>query len=69
MLKKLGGWPVLEKDWNEGEFSWKDSVYKFRKEGFSVDYFIDFSVTTDLKNTTVRIIDVSIYRCACVRTC
>ena len=59
MVKKLGGWPVLEKDWNDGEFSWKDSVYKFRKEGFSVDYFIDFSVTTDLKNTTIRIIDVS----------
>lgn len=59
MLKRLGGWPVLEENWDEGSFTWKDSVYKFRKEGFSVDYFIDFSVATDLKNTTVRIIDVS----------
>lgn len=58
LLKRLGGWPVLENNWSEGDFSWKESVYRFRKEGFSVDYFIDFSVTTDLKNTTVRIIDI-----------
>lgn len=58
MLKKLGGWPVLEKNWDEGSFSWKDSVYRFRKHGYSVDYFIDFSVTTDLKNTTGRVIDI-----------
>lgn len=60
MLKSLGGWPVLEGDkWNEGEFTWKDSVYKFRTAGYSVDYFIDFSISTDLKNTTTRAIDVS----------
>lgn len=60
MLKKLGGWPVLEgESWNESEFTWKDSVYKFRTAGYSVDYFIDFSISTDLKNTTARAIDVS----------
>lgn len=60
MLKSLGGWPVLEGEkWNDAEFTWKDSVYKFRVAGYSVDYFIDFSVSTDLKNTTTRAIDVS----------
>lgn len=60
LLKKLGGWPVLEgTEWNVGEFTWLQSVYKFRDAGFSVDYFIDFSVTTDLKNSTKRTIDVS----------
>ncbi|CAH1724670.1 neprilysin-2 [Aphis gossypii] len=59
MLKSLGGWPVLEGDkWNDAEFTWKDSVYKFRVAGYSVDYFIDFSVSTDLKNTTMRAIDL-----------
>jgi len=59
MLKKLGGWPVLEGDaWDPSEFTWKDSVYKFRQHGYSVDYFIDFSVTTDVKNSTYRIIDL-----------
>lgn len=60
MLKNLGGWPVLEGDrWNEATFTWKDSVYKYRTTGYSVDYFIDFSISTDLKNTTMRAIDVS----------
>lgn len=59
VLKRLGGWPVLEENWDEGSFDWRQSVYKFRKEGFSVDYFFDFSVTADLKNSTRRIIDVS----------
>ena len=61
LLKEFGGWPVLEGDsWNDGAFSWKESVYKFREAGFSVDYFIDFSVGTDLKNSSSRIIDVSL---------
>lgn len=62
MLKSLGGWPVLEAEkWDEGSFTWKDSVYKFRTTGYSVDYFIDFSISTDLKNTTIRAIDVSFH--------
>lgn len=59
-LRKLGGWPVLEGEkWNDGDFTWKDSVYKFRKLGYSVDYFIDFGVSVDLKNNSRRLIDVS----------
>ena len=26
--------------------------------GYSVDYFVDFSVTTDLKNSSWRILDI-----------
>lgn len=60
ILAKLGGWPVLEGDkWKEENFDWKQSVYKFRKVGYSVDYFMDFSVSIDFKNSTKRIIDVS----------
>lgn len=60
LLEKLGGWPVLEgPNWKVGDFDWKETVYKFRKFGYSVDYFIDFSIGVDLKNSTVRIIDVS----------
>lgn len=60
ILTKLGGWPVLEGNtWKENDFDWKTSVYKFRKQGYSVDYFLDFSVGIDLKNSTKRILDVS----------
>ncbi|KAI5630566.1 VLP3p-2, transcript variant X2 [Venturia canescens] len=58
-LKKLGGWPVLDGDlWNDGDFDWRSSVYKFRDAGYSVDYFIDFSIGVDLKNSTKRVIDL-----------
>lgn len=61
ILKDLGGWPVLMGDqWSAGDFNWKDAVYKFRKMGYSVDYFIDFSIGVDLKNSTRRVIDVSL---------
>ncbi|XP_017759283.1 PREDICTED: membrane metallo-endopeptidase-like 1 isoform X2 [Eufriesea mexicana] len=59
ILRKLGGWPILEgEQWNEDDFNWKESVYKFREMGYSVDYFIDFSIGVDLKNSTKRIIDL-----------
>lgn len=61
ILTELGGWPVLEGPmWREADFDWRKSVYKFRKVGYSVDYFIDFSVGVDVKNSTKRIIDVSL---------
>ncbi|XP_056631851.1 neprilysin-2 isoform X2 [Diorhabda sublineata] len=59
VLKELGGWPVLEGiSWNENNFDWKESVYRFRRIGYGVDYFIDFSVVGDVKNSTRRIIDL-----------
>ena len=33
LLTKLGGWPVLEKDWNEELFEWWETNYKFRESG------------------------------------
>ena len=33
-------------------------MYQFRDIGYSVDYFFDFSVTTDLKNSSWRILDI-----------
>lgn len=60
VLKMLGGWPVVDGDaWDPSAFTWIESVYRFREHGYSVDYFIDFSVTTDVKNSTYRVIDVS----------
>ncbi|CAG0923779.1 unnamed protein product, partial [Notodromas monacha] len=59
VLKELGGWPAVAGDaWKEDQFSWTEIVYKFRTMGFSVDYFFDFSIVNDLKNSTWRIIDI-----------
>ncbi|XP_053693911.1 neprilysin-2-like isoform X1 [Sabethes cyaneus] len=59
ILDTLGGWPVLKGDqWDsDSSWSWVKSVKDFRQQGYSTDYFFDFSVGTDLKNSTRRIID------------
>jgi len=59
ILKKMGGWPLLEGPaWNEEGYKWYEMTYKFRENGYSVDYLVDFSVTTDLKNSSWRILDL-----------
>jgi len=59
ILKKLGGWPLLEGPaWSEDGYKWYEMNYKFRENGYSVDYLVDFSVTTDLKNSSWRILDL-----------
>ena len=59
VLKKMGGWPLLEgASWDQDSFKWYEMVYKFRDMGYSVDYMVDFSVTTDLKNSSYRILDL-----------
>ncbi len=58
ILKRLGGWPVLHRDWNDTGYVWYEQVYRLRKAGYSVDYFVDFSVTTDLKNSSWRVLDL-----------
>ena len=59
MLHKMGGWPVLEGDsWDESSFSWIDTVYTFRQHGYSTNYLIDIFIGTDIKNSSVRVINI-----------
>ena len=59
MQEKIGGWPMVKGDeWDKLEWIWQCAVKALRQLGFSTDYLIDFSVETDLKNSTRRIIDV-----------
>jgi len=59
ILKRMGGWPLLEgPTWKEESYKWYEMTYKFRENGYSVDYLVDFSVTTDLKNSSWRILDL-----------
>ena len=61
MLKTLGGWPVLsspDNPWDETTFDWMETVYTFRRHGYSTDYLVDFSIVTDSKNSSWRVIDI-----------
>uniref|UniRef100_A0A4Y0BJM9 Neprilysin, neutral endopeptidase 2 n=1 Tax=Anopheles funestus TaxID=62324 RepID=A0A4Y0BJM9_ANOFN len=59
ILDNLGGWPVLKGDsWDlDSSWSWVKSVKDFRNNGYSTDFFFEFSIVTDSKNSTRRIID------------
>lgn len=59
VLKAIGGWPVLESDWNEAEWTWQKATIKCRENGYSTDYIVDVSVASDLKNSSIRVLDVS----------
>jgi len=59
ILTQMGGWPVVDGDaWDESKFEWNKNLYTNRKLGYSIDYLFDFSVTTNIKNSTWRIIDI-----------
>ena len=45
--------------WTSGSpYTWYEQIYRFREVGYSVDYFLDFSVTTDMKNSSWRVLDL-----------
>jgi hypothetical protein len=56
----MGGWPAVEgAAWDHNRFDWVQNVYINRRLGYSVDLLFDFSITTNIKNSSWRIIDVS----------
>lgn len=59
IIDSFGGWPVVKGDsWDESKWNWTKTTEGFRKLGYSTDYILDFSIETDPKNSTKRIIDV-----------
>lgn len=59
VIDSMGGWPVLETVWNgNNDWTWQRSVQLSRTFGFSVSNFMSFSVSTDNKNSSRRIIRV-----------
>ena len=49
---------VQGNDWQEEDFSWIETTYKFRENSYSTDLLIDFSIGTDIKNSSWRVIDI-----------
>ncbi|KAJ8664226.1 hypothetical protein QAD02_005888 [Eretmocerus hayati] len=50
LFRGLGGWPVLERNWNETDFDWRKTMYKFRESGLKSDMFINVKVTRDYQD-------------------
>ncbi|XP_057334926.1 neprilysin-2-like [Microplitis mediator] len=57
VIKKLGGWPILEGDaWKEDDFNWIDFISNAKKAGYNINYFIDWKPQNqfDGQNHTLR---------------
>lgn len=64
ILEAYGGWPVIKGDlWSEGSWDWFEVIKKFRRMGLETNLLFTFSVTTNLKNSSTRILDVSSLEC------
>lgn len=61
ILESFGGWPVVKGDlWMNDSFDWVEVVKKFRRMGLETSVFFALSVVSDLKNSSKRVLDVSI---------
>ena len=57
LLKKLGGWPVLEgESWNETNFNWVELMAVLRK--YNNDILLSEWVAPDITNSSSHIIQV-----------
>jgi hypothetical protein len=52
-------WPVVTRQSPPAEWTWQKSVVDARNNGYSSSYFFSFSVSSDNRNSTQRVIRVS----------
>ena len=60
ILGKLGKWPMVETKWSGDKYAWENAFIYLRSR-FGLNYIISMYVDVDSKNTSRRIIYVSIY--------
>lgn len=68
VFANMGGWPVVVGEtWIADTWTWQQAVADARASGYSVNNFLSFSVSTDNKETTKRIIRVRSLNFKCQR--
>lgn len=65
LMKKYGGWPVvMGSDWNDDNtWDWMEATKKMSYDGLPDGLILQFEIKTDYKNSSRRILTVSINRC------
>jgi len=57
VMQRMGGWPaVVGDDWDESAWSWQKSILDCRANGYSNDFLLEFSVATNLADSSKKII-------------
>lgn len=60
MIEKYGGWPTVVGDqWNERNWEWYDIIGPILNDGLGVSLLLRMDVTTNQRNSTTRVLDVS----------
>ncbi|KAJ8664426.1 hypothetical protein QAD02_006088, partial [Eretmocerus hayati] len=59
VMKKLGGWPVLENSWDASKFEWTKTVYGLREAGLPYNTIINIDYMPDLQNKNSRVLYLS----------
>lgn len=63
LIESYGGWPVIVGDsWeaDNPDWDWENVIIKFRHDGFEKNQIFEFTVSTNLTNSNVRSIEVSV---------
>lgn len=61
ILKKYGGWPVVVgSQWNSENFEWMNANQNISKDGLDDTLLFSLSVLTDQRNSSKRVLDVSL---------
>ena len=58
MVKKLGGWPVLQEEWSEDTFQWQKLLEKANILGFSTGKVLSIGISTSNDDSTKRIMSI-----------
>ncbi|KAJ8668437.1 hypothetical protein QAD02_010100, partial [Eretmocerus hayati] len=58
LTKKLGGWPVLEKTWNQNNFDWRETIYRLSENGLPHNYLLNVNFKPDVRFVNRRIIAI-----------
>lgn len=60
VLAKVGQFPVLSENWDEGNFSWIETTFKFREHGLDVNSLIHLRLTNDPDDNSKEQLHVSV---------
>ena len=58
LIEQLGGWPVLNENWNADEFQWSQTTDSIFNRGFINDYLVQMSMVVDVRNNSRNILRV-----------
>ncbi len=57
LLKKIGGWPLIDENWVESDYDWINALIELNRNG--IPELLSISVFPDLRNTSRTLINVN----------